>query len=106
MTDGIHNPRGEWKMKDDTGSLIKYSTGDQVSKDGFMYVAVRDTMGFSPEHGDNGGWRKLNNSRIKEFTSGDTEPVYAQPGDEWFDTSKGILYKYIDDGNTKQWVSL
>jgi len=106
MIDRIHNPRGEWSMSNGSGSLIQYATGDQVSKDGFIYVAIKDTMGYSPEHGERVGWKKVNESRIKEFTSGESQPTKAQPGDEWFDTTKGILYKYIDDGNTKQWVSL
>ena len=105
-TDFIHNPRGEWVMSDSSGALILYKVGDQVSKDGFLYVAIGDTMGHSPEQGERGGWKKLNKSRIMEFVSGATAPSDPNAGDEWFNTTKGNLYKYIDDGDSSQWVSL
>tara|TARA_B100001094_G_C18193042_1_gene808607 strand:- start:3954 stop:4274 length:321 start_codon:yes stop_codon:yes gene_type:complete len=106
VTDYINNPRGEWSMKDSSGKLVLYKEGDQVSKDGFLYSAIKNTMGYSPEQGERAGWKKLNESRIMNFTSGDTAPSNANLGDEWFDTSSGTLYKYIIDEDTSQWISL
>ena len=40
------------------------------------------------------------------FTSGTTAPVSPTAGDEWFDTTTGILFKYINDGNSSQWIEL
>lgn len=105
MKDLIQNPRGEWSMKDSTGKLILYKEGDQVSKDGFLYSAIRNTMGYSPDQGERAGWKKLNENRIIKFTSGSNPPSEAYSGDEWFDTSTGTLYKYIVDEDTSQWVS-
>ena len=106
MNDFISNPRGEWSMSDSSGKLVRYKKGDQVSKDGFLYSAIKNTMGYSPEQGERGGWKKLNDSRIINFSSCDTAPNSPSNGDEWFNTSNGTLYKYIDDGDTSQWVSL
>ena len=38
------------------------------------------------------------------FTSGTTAPASPSAGDEWFDTTTGILFKYINDGNSSQWI--
>ncbi len=41
------------------------------------------------------------------FFSQDTAPTsMAKEGDEWFDTAEGIFYRYIDDGDTFQWVEI
>jgi hypothetical protein len=38
------------------------------------------------------------------FTFGATAPVSPQPGDEWVDSTTGIRYVYINDGNSSAWV--
>lgn len=40
------------------------------------------------------------------FTSSATPPVSPSEGDEWLDSNSGTLYKYIDDGNSLQWLEL
>lgn len=41
-----------------------------------------------------------------EFTASDTPPGSPAAGDEWFDTTSGRQYTWIDDGNSGQWVEL
>jgi uncharacterized protein YuzE len=40
------------------------------------------------------------------FTSGSTAPVGANKGDKWYDTDTDILYEYIPDGDSNQWVDV
>jgi hypothetical protein len=40
------------------------------------------------------------------FTSSIDPPVSPVEGDEWFDEDAGILYTYVADGNTSQWIEL
>jgi cytoskeletal protein CcmA (bactofilin family) len=40
------------------------------------------------------------------YTASTTPPVGPAIGDQWYDTVDGILYEYIDDGDTDQWVDI
>jgi hypothetical protein len=40
------------------------------------------------------------------YTASATTPVGPVVGDQWFDTVDGILYEYIDDGDSNQWVDI
>lgn len=40
------------------------------------------------------------------FTFAATPPGSPNEGDEWFDSDTGTLYKWIDDGDTAQWVEV
>jgi hypothetical protein len=40
------------------------------------------------------------------YTASTTPPVSPAIGDQWYDTADGILYEYIDDGDTDQWVDI
>jgi len=35
-----------------------------------------------------------------------TAPASPQPGDQWYNTFNGILFEYIDDGTSLQWVDI
>jgi hypothetical protein len=35
-----------------------------------------------------------------------TAPSNPQPGDQWYNTFNGILFEYIDDGTSSQWVDV
>lgn len=41
----------------------------------------------------------------QSFTFGADPPASPSPGDEWMDSDTGDLYKWIDDGNSSQWVA-
>lgn len=40
------------------------------------------------------------------FSSSNTAPVSPAVGDEWFNPDTGALYKYINDGDSDQWIEL
>jgi len=40
------------------------------------------------------------------FTYSSSAPVSPSAGDEWLDSTSGILYTYINDGNSSAWVEL
>jgi len=41
-----------------------------------------------------------------EFYFTDTPPSSPQVGDRWVHSETGVLYTYIDDGNSTQWVNV
>lgn len=40
------------------------------------------------------------------FTFSGTAPSSPSPGDRWLDSDNAILYTYVDDGTSSQWVDL
>jgi hypothetical protein len=40
------------------------------------------------------------------YTAATSPPVSPTAGDQWYDTAEGILYEYMDDGDTDQWVDI
>ena len=40
------------------------------------------------------------------YTASATAPVSPTKGDQWFNTTDGTLYEYIDDGDSFQWVDI
>jgi len=36
----------------------------------------------------------------------DTAPASPQPGDQWYNTTNGILFEYLNDGTSSQWVDV
>jgi hypothetical protein len=43
---------------------------------------------------------------VSAFASTSTPPSSPAEGDEWFDDDAGVLYTYISDASTSQWVEL
>ena len=103
----MNAPR-DWKPRDENNDFVIYTKGDVILKNGQTYVATRTTsvQDGSPEHGVKAGWRELLDNRSENYINSDTAPVNPSVGDEWYDTSVGKLFKYIDDSNSKQWVEI
>jgi len=40
------------------------------------------------------------------MTTSATAPVGASVGDQWYDSDTGILFEYLDDGTSQQWVDI
>jgi hypothetical protein len=40
------------------------------------------------------------------YTSAASAPVGPIAGDRWFNTALGIMFTYINDGNSSQWVEV
>src|SRR5687767_3503642 len=53
----------------------------------------------------NGTWNAEAGS-TPAFYSQTTAPTGIKEGDEWYDESTGIFYRYINDGSSSQWVEV
>ena len=40
------------------------------------------------------------------YTAATSAPSNPTKGDQWFDTTEGILYEYVDDGDSLQWIDI
>ena len=40
------------------------------------------------------------------MTVDSSPPAGAEVGDQWYDTADGILFEYLDDGDSQQWVDI
>ena len=98
------NPKGNYKPLDIRGLPRVYEKDDVVTFNGSSYVSkVRNThLDGTPDNSKI--WLLLSDSIT--HTSGKNPPTDAKAGDEWYDTNSGILFKYIDDGDSRQWVEI
>ena len=96
----------DFKIREPNGNLKEYDKGAVVRKNGKEYVASKTIRGYSPEHGEKAGWKEYTDNRIKKYTESTSAPLDPLVGDEWYDTSNGILFKYIDDETSTQWVEI
>jgi hypothetical protein len=98
-----------FKVADSSGNCIQYTQGDIVYKNGKAYIAKRNPdICKSPEH-IGSGWEPLSSDRTGvsvTYYTGSTPPSRVVPGDEWFNSDTGRLYKYISDTDSEQWVQI
>lgn len=40
------------------------------------------------------------------FTYASTAPASPAPGDRWVDSVSGVMFTFVDDGSSSQWVEL
>jgi hypothetical protein len=103
------NFKGIFKVSDASGKCIQYVEGDIVYKNGEAYIAqITPTLCLSPEHKAS-GWKPLTNESSGTsvtFYNSATPPTRVSQGDEWFNPNSGILYKYIIDATSEQWVQI
>lgn len=75
-----------------------------------LYLSsLYDVIVDSAEEGDglvrrSGNW--VAEALPGRFTNSSTAPSSPREGDRWFDPDDGILYHYISDGTSSQWVEL
>ena len=92
---------GEYRSRHSSGETIKYNSGDMVLFEGKLFVATNLIESGTPD--TNSDWLAMGNSRISYRS---TIPPNPAGGDNWFNSATGKLYKYIDDGETKQFVEV
>jgi hypothetical protein len=101
--------KGIYKATTPEGKCLSYNEGDIVFKNGEAYIATRDiSVCLSPEH-KTSGWKPLTNESSGTsvtFYNSTTPPIRVTQGDEWFNPDSGILYKYIVDPTSEQWVQI
>ena len=93
--------RGEWSARYPSGEIRRYTIGDAVLYEGKLFIASENISVGGPD--TNSAWIPSGNSRISYRS---TKPPDPKIGDNWFNSATGKLYKYIDDGETKQFVEL
>tara|TARA_R100001460_G_scaffold108317_1_gene159087 strand:+ start:1149 stop:1454 length:306 start_codon:yes stop_codon:yes gene_type:complete len=99
------NQRGEYQTLNKRGDPVVYEETDVVIYNGSTYISQRRNTYLDglPDATD-GPWDLLS-SRINHV-SGKNVPPNPSFGDEWYDTENAILFKYLDDGNSAQWVEI
>jgi len=92
---------GEYRIRYTSGETIVYERSSIVLYEGKLFIASSRILSGSPD--TNSNWLPLGNSRISYRS---TQPPDPKVGDNWFSSSTGKLYTYVDDGETKQFVEL
>ncbi|HAW82064.1 MAG TPA: hypothetical protein DCX27_21590 [Balneola sp.] len=98
------NFRGDFRLNHPSGNSISYEKGDVVYHESKAYIASKRISGSSPTLGERVGWMSLSDRSV--LYESNTVPFYAKIGDEWFNTSNGILYKRIESNSVQIWVEL
>lgn len=108
---------GKWRAYDVNGRQITYSPGDLViytNSNGSesTYLATRQTT-RTPLSGVNGGWVGFGSDASTGGTGGRITLTYssippASPlvADQWFNSSSGRFFIYMNDGDSDQWVEI
>jgi|3_EtaG_2_1085321.scaffolds.fasta_scaffold60569_3 hypothetical protein len=105
--DENYNVVGEYKSYTIHGIPVVYKKDDLVTYKGKTYVATKTIKEpITPDSGEDFGWKPIDDNRAIKFSTGTEPPHDPQPGDEWFDTTNGILMKYIDDDDSEQWIEV
>ena len=78
-------PRGEYSEFNEDGTQVVYNYDDLVYYNKKAYVATRSEASFFSED----------------------EPLFAKPGDKWFDSSSGVMYTRVQqDDSVLYWIEL
>ena len=99
-----YNFVGDFVLKTSAGNLVQYRKGDVVYHKEKTYVASKNILGSSPDLGENVGWIDLSRTQVLYELA--EPPFYPRVGDEWLDTTSGVLYKRIKNNNSEHWVEL
>jgi hypothetical protein len=96
-------PRGEYSQFNEDGTQVVYNYDDLVYYNKKAYVATRREELGHPIHEDS-GWSLVGSGA--SFFSGD-EPLFAKPGDKWFDSTSGVMYTRVQqDDSVLYWIEL
>jgi hypothetical protein len=97
----------QFKIMNPDGSLVTYSKDSLVEKNGIVYRAIRNTSGYSPEHGSRGGWEEYSEVFSKSFIYSDVAPELPKQGDFWMNKTSGKFFIFlIDDDGSSHWVEV
>ena len=98
------NQRGEYRPVTKGGTPVVYEKDDVVFYNGGSFIALRRTTHLDGSPDSSGNWKQLTESMTHSY--GENAPKNPNIGDEWYDTSNGLLFKFLNDGNSKQWVEI
>lgn len=95
---------GDYKAKTPSGKFVQYNKGDVVHFNDETFIAMKRIVDSSPILGEDVGWFPLAKHQILYELA--TAPFYPKVGDEWLDTTTGVMYKRIKNKNSETWVEL
>lgn len=81
-------------------AYVVTSTGDIWVYDGTQFNNAGQFIGYTGSQGYTGSEGE------SSFTWGDTPPANPDIGARWYDTKRGYLVVYVDDGDSQQWVEV
>ena len=82
-----------------TSDPAQASVGDIYFNSSTAKIRVYTATGWQDVSGSGGG------SSTYSFHYSSTPPTNPDVGDKWVDSTTGVEFTYIDDGNSLQWVS-
>ena len=96
------------KYVEGTSTYTVYVYGDVVERNGVSYVCnVETTSGYIPEDSNSGflviGGGAAGGGTVN-FAFSPTAPISPSAGDQWLDSLSGILYVYVVDEDSGQWI--
>jgi hypothetical protein len=91
-----------YKEYNSRGYPIIYYIGDTVLFEGKKYECKITHTNHQPNI-NSLYWEKISGS-VDDFYYSDTEPLSANVGDRWVDSSTGKMYTYIEDTDGFHWV--
>jgi hypothetical protein len=87
------------------GAFAAANTADQKAVSAGVYANSAFVSANSASSYANGAFTTANGRML--FTYSDTVPGGTpKQGDQWYESDSGILFTYINDGDTSQWVQL
>lgn len=93
-----------------TSQYEVYVYGDVVERNGISYICnTEKTSGYIPEDSQSGfivlgGGTGGGGGGTVNFAFSPTPPADPSAGDQWFDSDSGLLYVYVVDGDSGQWI--
>ena len=97
-TDSVSQVTGALVVKGGAGIAGNVYTSRVYTNTGIFWLG--NGAAYAASSGGGGGGSSFT------YTASATTPVVANIGDQWFDTVDGVLYEYIDDGDSNQWVDM
>jgi hypothetical protein len=102
------NYRGEHRKYEPGTSVYRvYKYGDIVTRSGVSYICnVETSYGYLPSE-EQSGFIVLGGGGATggiSFSFGTSAPSSPVAGQQWFDSSTGLLYVYVVDEDSGQWI--
>jgi hypothetical protein len=90
-----------------TSQFSVYFYGDIVSRNNIYYICdVERTSGFLPEEPQSGFLPMTSAGGGVNFNFSSNPPANPSIGDQWMESLSGIVYVYVGDEDSEQWVQL
>ena len=96
--------RGNYVPVNKIGTPVVYEPGDEVLYGGGRFKSLKRNTYLDGTPDNANIWERL--SQTFTHSNGDSPHPNPNVGDEWYDKTSGILFKFLNDGNSDQWVEI